>query len=102
VIDLEKLREMIREVVREEIAAIAATKPGEYITTSEAADEWSLHPGSIRRWIRQGRLPACRTGRQIRIKRADLEALVNGQGRVDDAVDALADRAAARIRRRSA
>ena len=35
---------------------------------------WSFHPESIRRMIRQGRLPAVRIGKRLLVAQADVEA----------------------------
>lgn len=44
-----------------------------YLTLKEAAEFASVHPNTIRNWIRSGFLKACRPGRDLRIKRIDLE-----------------------------
>lgn len=44
-----------------------------YYTLEEAARILKLHPQTLRRWIRQGRLPARRFGRQFRLRLEDLE-----------------------------
>ena len=53
-----------------------------YYTLEEAARVLKLHPQTLRRWIREGKLPARRFGRQFRLRREDLEhvaqpALIN-------------------------
>lgn len=54
----------------------------EWLTTKEVAEELQIHPETVRRWIRDGSLPAHRppTGRALRIRRSDLAAIVE-QGR---------------------
>lgn len=48
-----------------------------YIPLGEAADYLGFSERSLRRYIAEGRLPAYRLGpRQLRFKRADLDALV--------------------------
>jgi excisionase family DNA binding protein len=45
----------------------------EYVTVAEAATLLRVNPSTIRRWIRQGDLPAYRIGqRRVALKRADL------------------------------
>lgn len=44
-----------------------------YYTLEEAARILKLHPQTLRRWIRQGRLPASRFGRQFRLRLEDIE-----------------------------
>lgn len=74
------LRELIAELVRDEVrrALAAAMRPEEYLTTARAAQVAQVTPGTIRRWIRQGRLSAHRAGRSCRVTRADLDRLLLG------------------------
>jgi excisionase family DNA binding protein len=44
-----------------------------YYTLEEAAQLLKLHPQTLRRWIREGKLPARRFGRQFRLRSDDLE-----------------------------
>jgi excisionase family DNA binding protein len=44
-----------------------------YYTLEEAAQVLKLHPQTLRRWIREGKLPARRFGRQFRLRPDDLE-----------------------------
>jgi excisionase family DNA binding protein len=49
----------------------------DYLTVAEAATRLRVAPSTIRRWIRQGDLPAYRLGRRrVGLKRGDLERLV--------------------------
>ena len=71
------LRELVRAVVREELAREReAAKPAEYLATARAAEMADVAEGTIRRWIREGRLAGYRAGRVVRVKRSDLEALL--------------------------
>lgn len=45
------------------------------LTIDQASALYDVHPATIRRWIANGRLPAYRVGRLVRIKRTDLEQL---------------------------
>jgi excisionase family DNA binding protein len=48
-----------------------------YLTVAQAAEQLSVHPSTIRRWIDQGRLPAYRIGeKRIGLKPPDLARLV--------------------------
>jgi excisionase family DNA binding protein len=48
-----------------------------YLTVLQAAEQLSVHPSTIRRWIDQGRLPAYRIGvKRIGVKPHDLARLV--------------------------
>ena len=49
----------------------------EYLTVAEAADRLRVAPSTIRRWIREGDLPAVRLGRRrVGLKRDDLDRWV--------------------------
>lgn len=62
------------ELVRAEVQRVLASiTPDEYLTTAEAARVASVAPKTIRRWIRTGKLVAHSAGRELRIRRADLE-----------------------------
>jgi excisionase family DNA binding protein len=45
------------------------------LTVRETASMLKVNPMTVRRYIRSGRLPAVRVGRQIRIQKDDAEAL---------------------------
>jgi excisionase family DNA binding protein len=48
----------------------------EYLTVNEIAEHLKLNPQTLRNWIDQGRLPAVRIGRRVRIRRADLDRIL--------------------------
>jgi excisionase family DNA binding protein len=53
-------------------------------TVEQAAQELNLHPKTLRRYIRDGRLTATRVGKSYRILRADLDAFAGlARGRPD-------------------
>ncbi|MCA9679733.1 MAG: helix-turn-helix domain-containing protein [Myxococcales bacterium] len=87
---------MLRGVVRDELRAALNDQRGAplrqlaagdaYLSITKAARLADVAPGTIRTWIRRGRLPAKRAGRVFRIGRADLEAfLTRCAGREPDA-----------------
>jgi excisionase family DNA binding protein len=47
-----------------------------YLTVNEIAEHLKLNPQTVRNWIDQGRLPAVRIGRRVRIRRADVDRLL--------------------------
>jgi excisionase family DNA binding protein len=47
----------------------------EYLTVAEVAETLKLNQQTVRNWIDQGRLPALRLGRRVRIRREDFRAL---------------------------
>ena len=92
------LEEIIRAIVREEVrssvvevmgrnGASAPVADGGYLSIAGAAAFAAVHPGTLRRWIRTGRLPVRRAGRVYRIARAELEAFLEREGRSADVVE---------------
>jgi len=53
----------------------AAAPAGGLYSTDEVADHLGLHVRTVRRYVREGRLPAVKIGKQYRIAAQDLEAL---------------------------
>ena len=49
-------------------------KPDSYITAQQLHERWGVHVESARRMTREGRLPAIRIGKRLRIALADVEA----------------------------
>ena len=47
-----------------------------FLTVAEVADMLRLNQQTVRNWIEQGSLPALRVGRRVRIKRSDLERVL--------------------------
>jgi excisionase family DNA binding protein len=54
---------------------------GALLSVDAAAAELSVNPFTLRRWIARGRLPSVRLGRCVRVKRADLERLIEANTR---------------------
>src|SRR5919201_5951450 len=48
-----------------------------FLTVAEVADMLKLNQQTVRNWIDQGSLPAVRVGRRVRIKRSDLERVLD-------------------------
>jgi excisionase family DNA binding protein len=70
------IEEVVRKVVREEIAADAGRQPAEYVSVIEAARRIGVSPGTIREWVRLGRLTRYPAGRLLRISVRELDALM--------------------------
>ena len=51
-----------------------------FLTVAEVAEMLKLNQQTVRNWIDQGSLPALRVGRRVRIRRSDLDRLLE-QGR---------------------
>jgi excisionase family DNA binding protein len=89
----ETLRRIVREVVREEVRTALderahtsqrnSNRSGaddKYLSLSRAAKLADVAPGTLRRWIKEGRIPSQRAGRVYRLSRSDLETfLKSGQ-----------------------
>jgi len=89
----ETLRRIVRDVVREEIRTAlderahtsarnsnASHTDEGYLSLSRAAKLADVAPGTLRRWIKEGRIPTQRAGRVYRVSRTDLETfLKSGQ-----------------------
>ena len=85
----ESLRSIVRDVVREEIRAAlderahasarnskASRIDDGYLSLSRAAKLADVAPGTLRRWIKEGRIPSQRAGRVYRLSRCDLETFL--------------------------
>ncbi len=76
VIEIDVLRELIREVVRDEHCE---TRPAsEWVGTAAAARILQCHAKTVARMARRGEIPATRLGNQWRFRRADLDACLAG------------------------
>lgn len=47
------------------------------LTVGEAAGLLRLKPSTLRAWILSRRIPYCKVGRLVRIRRADVESLIS-------------------------
>ena len=47
-----------------------------FLTVAEVAEILRLNPQTVRNWIDAGTLPAIRVGRRVRIKRVDLDRIL--------------------------
>ncbi|MGH2533598.1 MAG: helix-turn-helix domain-containing protein [Thermomicrobiales bacterium] len=57
----------------------------DFLTVAEAADQLHVAPSTIRRWIREGDLPAYRIGkRRVAIRQADLVAQISPAHKVEE------------------
>ncbi len=77
------LRSIVRDVVREELRSAVATRnsSGTYLSITKAARFADVAPGTLRRWIRTGRLPVKRAGRVYRIAQNELEGFLSRGGK---------------------
>lgn len=75
----------VRDVVRSELAMLADAKlrnvvtvADSYLSVTKAARVADVAPGTIRAWIRAGRLGSKRAGRVLRVSREELERFMSG------------------------
>lgn len=77
ILDERALEDLLRRVVREELGAEAPAKQGEtYLSVARAGEIAEVTPGTIRSWMKAGKLETHRAGRELRVKRSDLERLL--------------------------
>ena len=50
--------------------------PDEFLTVADVASTLKLNQQTVRNWIDAGSLPAVRVGRRVRIKRSDLDRIL--------------------------
>jgi excisionase family DNA binding protein len=91
------ITELVRVEVDARVRAALAERPAaaELLSTAEAARYAKVSPRSIRRWLDQGKLRALHAGRELRIRRADLDQLMRG-GRRRKAAELTPEQLAAR------
>lgn len=64
-----------------EATASHETEPAvELMSTSEAAELLDVHVNTIKNWIADGKLPAVRIGRSWKVRRSDLDAILQDGG----------------------
>ena len=81
------VRDEVRAIVREELRSVIggrsnseAAGAAEFMSVAEAAKLIGISAGTIRTWIKDGRLVALHAGRKIRLRRTDVVgALDRGQ-----------------------
>ena len=55
---------------------MSATWDDEYLTVKEIAEHLKLNQQTVRNWIDQGKLPAVRIGRRVRVRRTDIDRML--------------------------
>jgi excisionase family DNA binding protein len=70
------LKKIVVDAVKE-----AMTEASEYLSVARAAEIAEVHPDTIRGFIREGRLKRYKAGREWRVKRADLDRLLEEMAR---------------------
>ena len=63
---------------------MSADRDESFLTVAEVADWFKVNQQTVRNWIDQGRLPAVRVGRRVRIRRSDFDRILErGSGASD-------------------
>jgi excisionase family DNA binding protein len=65
-----------------------------WLTVQQVSEELSIHPATVRVWIRHGRLRAVRAGRGFRVRRSEVERALRADA--PEAVQQVASVSAAR------
>ena len=73
------LEPLVRDLVRKELAS--APHAGGMITVAQAAERLAMSASYIRAAIADGRLPATKVGRAVRVAISDVDALQNTRPR---------------------
>jgi excisionase family DNA binding protein len=86
IFDETQLRALIRDAVREVIREELRRAPGrdEYLDVAAAAALAKVHPQTIRAWIADGRLTRYQAGRELRVLRAEIDAVLSAGGATPD------------------
>jgi len=104
-----KIRAAVEALVTALVDAARAPQPApaaEYLSTTDAATVASVNEGTIRRWVRAGKLRGYRAGRVLRVRRDELDRMLATGRRVtskasnDESPEELALRAVSRMARR--
>jgi excisionase family DNA binding protein len=57
---------------------MSANRDESFLTVAEVADWFKVNQQTVRNWIDQGRMPAVRVGRRVRIRRSDFDRILEG------------------------
>jgi excisionase family DNA binding protein len=80
------LQELVSQQVRAEVRRVVAElhRPDEYLSTRSAASLASVTQGTVRRWVKEGRLARHMAGRVVRVSRLELERFLRDGGAKND------------------
>lgn len=79
------IRALVGDAVRAELAKLGTSHAAdEMISTKIAAKVAGVAPGTIRRWVKEGKLREQHAGRVLRISRSDLERMMKSAGPRND------------------
>jgi excisionase family DNA binding protein len=78
---VDELEDLVRRVVRQELAAHVAAPAAEVLTREEAAELLRLHPHVLAKWVRTRGVPGQKVGSHWRFRRGELLAWLARQGK---------------------
>jgi excisionase family DNA binding protein len=82
-----KLVPAVREVVRIEMRALLAERPSPasdgFMTVVAGAKYAGVHPSTLRAWVKCGLLPRHMAGRQLRVRRDEIDRCLSKDPGVD-------------------
>ena len=78
----ETIRTAVADAVREALEDIQ--RPDAWFTVANAAKHLACSTTTIRKWLKQGRLPHAKIDDVLRIRRSDLERLLEPTEELDD------------------
>lgn len=81
------IRGLVAQVVRDELRKLATGPADEYLSTNAAAKLADVATGTIRRWIKKGRLRNYHAGRLVRVSRQDIERLLRDGAASNDSLN---------------
>lgn len=74
--DESRLHNLIKAAVNDALAE-RRREPETYMSVARAAEVAEVAPATIRTWISEGRLGRFRAGRELRVKRSELDHLLS-------------------------
>jgi excisionase family DNA binding protein len=74
--DVPRLLRELADALEVPVPVAPQPSPAIYLSPRAAGDLADVTAATIRRWIREGRLPAHRAGSRVRVLRSDLERLL--------------------------
>jgi excisionase family DNA binding protein len=73
-----KVRQVVREELRAALAEVGQRRGDDcFLSIARAAELADVHPDTVRGWVRGRQLPEHRAGRELRVKRSELERHLN-------------------------
>ena len=78
----DRFKELIREVVRDEISILNHTEAEDLIKAKEACDYLMISKVTLYKWLKQGKIIGYYLGTRLFFKKSELESALNKKGGV--------------------